>query len=169
MKIFKSLFPNMPGRNMFCLSQGCRIYQLSQQFVFTDFICYALQGQSQSVPKKSKIYSRRLLFIFILFPLCWYDWCSSFRRFSMRPSYSNYYSNRNKCQKWAWILIIIGSYRHQLKTGKIKEMNRKLLCIFWGLLCYWCLFCPFLIYQCSSPRREMLHGLLQFGFNDQTL
>lgn len=173
MKIFKSLFPNMPGRNMFCLSQWCCIYQLSQQFVFMDFICYALQGQSQPVPKKSNIYSWKLLFIFILFPLCWNDW-SFFQGFSMRPSYSNYCSNHNKCQKWAWILIIIGPYRHVSKPGKIKEMNRKLLCIFWGRLHYsflhfTCLFCTFLIYQCSFPKREMLRGLLQFCFNDQTL
>lgn len=173
MKIFKSLFPNMPGRNMFCLSQWCCIYQLSQQFVFTDFICYALQGQSQPVPKKSKIYSRKLLFIFILLPLCWHDWFF-FQRFSMRSSYTNYYSNHNKCQKWVWILIIIGCYRHHWKTGKIKEMNRKLPCIFRGLFPYLflhftCLFYLFLIYQCSSPKREMLHGLLQFCFNNQTL
>lgn len=174
MKIFKSLFPNMPGRNMFCLSQWCCIYQLWPQFVFMDFICYAPQGQSQPVPKKSKIYSRKLLFIFILFPLCWYEW-SFFQRFSMRPSYTNYYSNHNKYQKWAWILIIIGSYRHHLKMGKIKEINRKLLYIFLrtASLLIFCIlhayFAHFWFISAVLLREKCYMALLQFCFNDQTL
>lgn len=55
-------------------------------------LLFSSRTEPVSSKKLPKLF-QKTLFIFILYPLWWYDWCSSFQRFSMRPSHTSYYSD----------------------------------------------------------------------------